>query len=72
MESHYMQDLDWLILAIYFVVLITIGLWASSIVVRITIVVDIGEIGRILQKLPHKIIFSSSVSGTCCQIAAAS
>ena len=30
MESHYMQSLDWLILAIYFFVLIAIGLWASS------------------------------------------
>ena len=30
MESHYMQSLDWLILAVYFVVLIAIGIWASS------------------------------------------
>ena len=30
MESHYMQGLDWVILGIYFVVLIAIGLWASS------------------------------------------
>ena len=30
MESHYMHGLDWLILAIYFAVLIAIGLWASS------------------------------------------
>jgi SSS family solute:Na+ symporter len=30
MDSHYMQGLDWLILAIYFVILIAIGLWASS------------------------------------------
>ncbi len=29
MESHYMQGLDWVILAIYFFVLIAIGLWAS-------------------------------------------
>ena len=30
MESHYMQSLDWLILGVYFVILIAIGLWASS------------------------------------------
>ena len=30
MESHYMQDLDWLILGIYFAVLIGIGIWAST------------------------------------------
>ncbi len=30
MNTHYMQSLDWLILAIYFAILIAIGLWASS------------------------------------------
>ncbi|MBQ4388288.1 MAG: sodium/solute symporter [Prevotella sp.] len=30
MNSHYMQGLDWLILAIYFAVLLAIGVWASS------------------------------------------
>ena len=30
MESHYMQGLDWLILAAYFAILITIGVWAST------------------------------------------
>ena len=30
MESHYMHGPDWIILAIYFAVLIAIGLWASS------------------------------------------
>ena len=30
MNSHYMQGLDWLILATYFLILIAIGLWASS------------------------------------------
>ena len=30
MESHYMQGLDWVILGIYFVVLIAIGIWAST------------------------------------------
>lgn len=30
MESHYMQGLDWLILAIYFAVLLAIGIWAST------------------------------------------
>ena len=30
MQSHYMQPLDWVILAAYFLVLIAIGLWASS------------------------------------------
>ena len=30
MESHYMENLDWGILAGYFLVLISIGLWASS------------------------------------------
>lgn len=30
MTSHYMQGLDWLILGIYFVILMAIGLWASS------------------------------------------
>ena len=30
MESHYMQGLDWLILAVYFAVLIAIGIWAST------------------------------------------
>ena len=29
MNSHYMQSLDWLILAVYFFVLIAIGVWAS-------------------------------------------
>ncbi len=30
MSTHYMQDLDWLILAIYFAILLAIGIWASS------------------------------------------
>lgn len=30
MNTHYMQGLDWLILAAYFAVLIAIGLWAST------------------------------------------
>ena len=30
MESHYMQGLDWLILAVYFAVLIAIGIGAST------------------------------------------
>ena len=30
MESHYMQSLDWLILAAYFAILLAIGLWAST------------------------------------------
>ncbi|MBP5257198.1 MAG: sodium:solute symporter [Prevotella sp.] len=30
MESHYMQGLDWIILATYFVILLVIGIWASS------------------------------------------
>ena len=30
MNTHYMQSLDWLILAAYFIVLLAIGLWASS------------------------------------------
>lgn len=30
MKSHYMQGLDWIILAIYFIILLSIGLWASS------------------------------------------
>lgn len=30
MESHYMQSLDWVILGLYFVVLLTIGVWAST------------------------------------------
>ena len=29
MNTHYMQGLDWLILAVYFAILITIGVWAS-------------------------------------------
>ena len=29
MKTHYMQSLDWLILAVYFVVLLAIGVWAS-------------------------------------------
>lgn len=30
MNTHYMQSLDWIILAIYFVILLAIGIWASS------------------------------------------
>ena len=30
MQTHYMQTLDWIILAIYFIVLVAIGIWASS------------------------------------------
>jgi len=30
MNTHYMQGLDWAILAVYFIVLIAIGIWASS------------------------------------------
>jgi len=30
MSTHYMQGLDWLILAIYFLVLLAIGVWASG------------------------------------------
>jgi len=30
MNTHYMQALDWLILAVYFAILIAIGLWASG------------------------------------------
>ena len=30
MNTHYMQSLDWLILAAYFIVLLAIGLWAST------------------------------------------
>lgn len=30
MQTHYMQSLDWLILGIYFLVLILIGIWAST------------------------------------------
>lgn len=30
MQTHYMQSLDWIILAIYFIVLVAIGIWASS------------------------------------------
>ena len=30
MSTHYMQSLDWLILAIYFVILLAIGIWAST------------------------------------------
>lgn len=30
MQTHYMQSLDWLILGVYFLVLIVIGIWASS------------------------------------------
>jgi SSS family solute:Na+ symporter len=30
MEAHYMQGLDWVILIAYFVILVAIGLWASS------------------------------------------
>ena len=30
MQTHYMQSLDWLILGVYFLVLIVIGIWAST------------------------------------------
>ena len=30
MNTHYMQGLDWAILAVYFIILIAIGVWASS------------------------------------------
>ena len=30
MQTHYMQSLDWIILTIYFIVLVAIGIWASS------------------------------------------
>lgn len=30
MNTHYMQSLDWIILAVYFVILLAIGVWASS------------------------------------------
>ena len=30
MNSHYMQPLDWVILAVYFVMLVAIGIWAST------------------------------------------
>ena len=30
MNTHYMQGLDWLILAVYFAILIAIGVWAST------------------------------------------
>ena len=30
MNTHYMQSLDWLILAAYFLILLTIGIWAST------------------------------------------
>ena len=29
MNTHYMQSLDWIILAVYFLLLLTIGIWAS-------------------------------------------
>ena len=29
MNTHYMQSLDWLILAVYFAILLLIGIWAS-------------------------------------------
>ena len=29
MNTHYMQGLDWLILATYFIILLAIGIWAS-------------------------------------------
>ena len=30
MNTHYMQSLDWLILAVYFAILLAIGIWAST------------------------------------------
>ncbi|MBQ7419223.1 MAG: sodium:solute symporter [Prevotella sp.] len=30
MNTHYMQSLDWIILAIYFIILLAIGVWAST------------------------------------------
>ena len=30
MNTHYMQSLDWIILAAYFLILLTIGIWAST------------------------------------------
>ena len=30
MNAHYMQSLDWVILTIYFVILLAIGIWAST------------------------------------------
>ncbi|MBQ9678459.1 MAG: sodium:solute symporter [Prevotella sp.] len=30
MNTHYMQSLDWMILAIYFIILLAIGVWAST------------------------------------------